>query len=273
MVWTAANRSRYDRRGQRYPSDLKNEEWAIVQPLLPVPQGHGRPRRYPLREIMNGIRYVLRYGIPWDAMPKDLPPSSLCYDYWRVLSDGGHLERINHELVMMDREKDGREASPTLAIIDAQSVKCDAPHGERGYDAGKKVLGRKRHVAVDSGGRLLAVKITSADVQDQDGGIPLVQRLVRLCPWIKTVVVDGGYKTRFIEAVQTGANRVVEVVKRPHLAKGFVLLPKRWKVEQSIGALTISRRLKTDYKSLLHVSAAAMLFASITQLLASITTG
>ena len=99
---------------------------------------------------------------------------------------------------MEDWEKAGREASPTLAIIDAQSVKCDAPQGERGYDAGKKVLGRKRHIAVDSGGRLLAVKITAANVQDQNGGIPLVKRLVRLCPWIKTVVVDGGYKTLFM---------------------------------------------------------------------------
>jgi putative transposase len=97
MVRTTANRSRHNRRGQIYPSDLKNEEWAIVQPLLPVRQGHGRPRQYPLREIMNGIRYVLRYGIPWDAMPKDLPPSSLCYDYWRLLCDDGHVERINHE--------------------------------------------------------------------------------------------------------------------------------------------------------------------------------
>ena len=116
---------------------------------------------------MNGIRYVLRYGIPWDAMPKDLPPSSICYDYWRLLSDGGHMERINHHLVMEDREKAGREASPTLAIVDAQSVKC------------------------------------------------------RLCPWIKTVVVDGDYKTLFIKAVQATANRVVEVVKRPDFAKGF----------------------------------------------------
>jgi len=238
-----------------------------------------------LREIMNGIRYVLRYGIPWDAMPKDLPPSSICYDYWRLLSDGGHMEQINHHLVMLDREKAGREASPTLAIVDAQSIKCDAPQGERGvacpwaglrpdpWDAGKKILGRKRHIAVDSGGRLLCVKVTSADVQDQDGGIPLVKRLVRLCPWIETVVVDGGYKTRFIEFVQATANRVVEVVKRPDFAKGFVLLPKRWKVEQTIGALTTSRRLKIDYESLIHVSAAAMLFASITRLLASITMG
>jgi transposase len=271
MVWTTMNRGRYDRRGQRYPSDLNNEEWAVLEALLPVASGQGRPRQHSLREIMNGIRYVLRYGIPWDAMPKDLPPSSICYDYWRRLSDGGHMDRINHELVMADRKKEGREASPSLVIIDAQSVKCDAPQGERGYDAGKKVFGRKRHIAVDSGGRLLAVRITSADVQDQDGGIPLIRQLVRLCPWIKTVVVDGGYKTRFIEAVKALANRTTEVIKRPDFAKGFILLPKRWKVEQSFGALTISRRLKTDYETLIHVSAAAMLFASITRLLASIT--
>jgi putative transposase len=271
MVWKPENRSRYDRRGERYPSDLKNEEWSVLGPMLPTPKGTGRPRTYQLREIMNGIRYVLRYGIPWDAMPRDLPPSSLCYDYWRMLSDGGHLDRINHELVMMDRLKAGREASPTLAIIDAQSVKCDAPHGERGYDAGKKVLGRKRHIAVDSDGRLLCVKVTPANVQDQNGGITLLKRLVRWCPFIQTVVVDGGYKTTFIEAVKATGNRVAEVVKRSEFAKGFVLLPKRWRVEQSIGALTISRRLKTDYESLIHVSAAAMLLASIGRLLASIT--
>ncbi len=271
MVWTPKNRPRYDRRGQRYPSDLSNEEWEVLGPHLPVAQGQGRPRDYSLREVMNGIRYVVRYGIPWDAMPKDLPPSSICYDYWRLLSDGGHMQRINHVLVMMDREKEGREASPTLAIIDAQSVKCDAPQGERGYDAGKKVQGRKRHVAVDSDGRLLGVRITSADVPDQTGGIALLKRLLPLFPWIATVVADGGYKATFVDFVQVTAKRVVEIVKRPEFAKGFVLLPKRWRVEQSIGALTRSRRLKRDYESLTHVSAATMLFASITRLLASIT--
>ena len=244
----------------------------MLEPLLPVARGQGRPRTHMLREVMNGIRYVQRYGIPWDAMPKDLPPGSICYDYWRVLTDGGHLDQINHLLVMADREKAGRQASPTLAIVDAQSVKCDAPQGERGYDAAKKVVGRKRHIAVDTDGRLLAVRITSADVQDQTGGIPMVRRLVKLCPWIKTVVVDGGYKKSFIEAVQAMADRAVEVVKRPDFAKGFVLLPKRWRVEQSIGALTISRRLKIDYETLIHVSAATMLFASIGRLLASVTT-
>jgi putative transposase len=271
LVWTDENRPRYDRRGQRYPSDLTNEEWAALEPLLPVAQGQGRPRTHVLREVMNGIRYVQRYGVPWDAVPRDLPPGSICYDYWRMLTDGGHLDRINHVLVMTDREQAGRQASPTLAIVDAQSVKCDAPQGERGYDAAKKVLGRKRHVAVDMDGRLLAVSVTRADVQDQDGGIELVRRLVRLCPWIRTVVVDGGYKKTFIEAVQAMAGRVAEVVKRPELAKGFVLLPKRWRVEQSIGALTISRRLKIDYETLTHVSAATILFASIGRLLASLT--
>jgi putative transposase len=132
-------------------------------------------------------------------------------------------------------------------------------------------MGRKRHLAVDSDGRLLAVMITPADVQDQEGGIPLVTRLVRLCPWITTVVVDGVYKSRFIEAVQAGMNRVVDVVLRPQFAKGFVLLPKRWRIEQSIGALTVSRRLKLDDDTLIHIAAAAMFFASITRLLASIT--
>jgi len=192
-------------------------------------------------------------------------------DYWRLLTDGGHMDGINHHLVMLDREKAGREASPTLAIVDAQSVKCDAPQGERGYDAGKKVKGRKRHIAVDIDGRLLAVRVTGAGVQDQDGGIPLVGRLVRLCPWIRTIVVDGGYKSRFIEAVQEKSSRIVEVIKRSQFAKGFVLLPKRWRVEQTIGVLTISRRLKVDYEALVHVSAAAMMFASISRLLASVT--
>ena len=114
MVWTDDNRARYDRRDQRYPSDVTDAEWVILGPLLPVAQGCGRPRVHLLREIMNGIRYVQRYGIPWDALPKDLPPHSLCYDYWRLLTDGGHMERINHHLVMADREKAGREASPTL---------------------------------------------------------------------------------------------------------------------------------------------------------------
>ena len=112
LVWTDENRPRYDRRGQRYPSDLTNEEWAVLEPLLPVARGQGRPRTHMLREVMNGIRYVQRYGIPWDAMPKDLPPWSICYDYWRVLTDGGHLDQINHVLVMQTERRPGGKPVP-----------------------------------------------------------------------------------------------------------------------------------------------------------------
>ena len=118
MVWTAENRGRYDRRGQRYPSDLTNEEWAALQPLLPVRQGRGRPRAHRLREVMNGIRYVVRYGIPWDAMPKDLPPSSICHDYWRLLSDGGHMEQINHRLMPVMRVDDRGAGGDMVLVAD-----------------------------------------------------------------------------------------------------------------------------------------------------------
>lgn len=123
----------------------------------------------------------------------------------------------------------------------------------------RKVLGRQRHPVVNSGGRLLAVMVPPAHVQDQDGGLKLVKRLVRLYPWVETVVVDGGYKTRFIAAVQSGLKHVVEVVLRPKGSKGFVHLPKRWRVTQRIGVLKISLRLKTYYETLCHVSTGATL--------------
>ena len=150
MVWNCKKRPLYSRHGQRYPSDLTNDEWKFLKPLLPATEGRGRPLRHSLREVINGIRYVQRYGIPWDAMPKGLPPGSICYDCWRLLTDGGHMERINHHLVMMDREKA------------AESIKHDAPQGERSGDAGKKFVSHKRHIAVGIKGRLLAAKITLA---------------------------------------------------------------------------------------------------------------
>jgi len=269
-MWTEETRARYDRRDLRYPSDLRDEEWAVLDPLLPADSKVGRPRKHSRREIMNGVRYVLRYGIPWDAMPKDLPPWSTCYDYWRMLGDAGRLEQINHLLVMDDREKAGRAASPTLAILDAQSVRCDAPKGPRGYDAGKKINGRKRHLAVDGGGRLLAAAVTTADVQDQDAGLPLAGRVAAVCPWVQTFVADGGYKRRFVEGVRDALDRAVEIVKRSEATRGFHVLPKRWKVEQSIGVLTQSRRLRCDYETLMHVSLGMLTTASIMRLVSSI---
>ena len=154
-----------------------------VEPLLPVVQGQGCPHTHALCEVMNSVRYVQRYSVIWDAMPKDLPPGSICYDHWRLLTDGGQLDCNNHVLVMADREQAGREASS------------------------------------------------------------LVRHLMRLCSWIRTVVPDGDCKKTFLEVVQVIAGRVSEVVRLPEFVKEFVLLLKRWRVEQSVGASTISRRL------------------------------
>ena len=132
LVWTDENRPRYDRRGQRYPSDLTNEEWAVLEPLLPVAAGQGRPRTHVLREVMNGIRYVQRYGVPWDAMPKDLPPGCICYDYWRLLTDGGHLDQINHVLVMADGNRQGGKPVPRWPLWTRSRSNATPPRASGG---------------------------------------------------------------------------------------------------------------------------------------------
>jgi putative transposase len=233
------------------------------------PRG-GRPRQHSIREIIKGIRYVLRYGIPWDAMPKDLPPHRIVYDYYRALAGGGQLEHINHLLLMTAREKAGRDASPTAVILDSQTVKCDAPQGQRAYDGAKGLVGRKRHVAVDTGGRVVAALVTAGDVTDQQGGILLAEKVCRLCPWVQTVIVDGGYKEGFRRYVEDTLGRKVEVVKRPNRAKSFVVLPKRWKVEQTFGILSISRRMKIDYETLIACSTSFLLLASIFRMITAI---
>jgi putative transposase len=263
-MWTDEQRQKYDRRGgRRYPSDLKDKEWEGLEPHLPL---EGRPRDYDFREVVNGVRYVLFYGIPWDATPKDLPPWWVLYAWYRFLADGDHLRQTNHLLLIKSREMVGREASPTAVILDSRSVKCVAPAGARGYDGAKQTSGRKQHMATDTGGRLIDVLVTTADVQDQDAGLVLAQRVVRLCPWVETFIVDGGYKETFRRGVEEVLKRKVEVVKRPAAAKGFVLLPKRWKVEQTFGVAAIRRRLRVDYESLLPCSTAMFLLASVFRL-------
>ena len=194
VVWIDENRPRYERRGQKLPgcnsaATLTNDERTVLEPRLRMVRGKRRPSRHRRREVMNGIRHIYRYGVPWGAMPKELPPGCDCHDSWQLLADDGHLERFNHGPVMADLEKAEREASPTLAIIDPRTVKCDAPQGEVGesvalprtFDAARKVVSCRRHMTAGTDGRLLAVSVTGAAMQDQDGGIGLVHRLVRLC--------------------------------------------------------------------------------------------
>jgi transposase len=157
-MWTPTTREHHSRRAPRYETDLTDEEWRVIEPHLPPARTTGRPRAWPMREIVNAIFYVLRGGMAWRLLPSDFPPWSTIYRWFAAWRDGCVFERINHSLVMADRERAGREASPSAAIIDSQSVKTTEAGGPRGYDAGKKINGRKRFS--DLGLGLLAFRST-----------------------------------------------------------------------------------------------------------------
>jgi len=266
-MWKAENRGRYDRSKLRYPSDLTNEEWAYVEPL--IPPGKGRMRRVNVREVMNGIMYILSTGCQWRAIPKDLPPRSTLFDYLDLWSYDGTLDRIHHALYVECRERDEREASPTAAIIDSQSVKSAEKGGPRidphGYDAGKKIKGKKRHILVDTLGLLLHAIIHPADIQDRDGGILLLSTLFGMYPFLKKLFADGGYQgPEFQKALGKILPALdIEIVRRPAQAKGFVVLPRRWVVERTIAWLNRCRRLAKDWENLNRKALAFLRLASI----------
>ena len=257
------------RRGLRYPSDMSDAEWALVEPMIPPGRRGGRPRGVNLREVLNAIFYVLATGCQWQAMPKDLPPKSTAHHYFALWDWDGTLERIHYVLYVQCREQAGREASPTVAIIDSQSVKSAEKGGVSidppGYDSGKKIKGRKRHLLVDTEGLVLQVIVHAADIQDRDGGQLLLATLFGLFPFLRKLYADGGYQgPKFQEAVKRVLRRVkLEIVKRSDAVKGFVVLPKRWIVERTIGWLNRCRRLAKDWENLNRKALAFLRLASI----------
>ena len=180
-------------------SDLTDEEWALIEPHIPPAKRGGNKRTVKLREVVNGLMYILSTGCQWRAIPKDLPPRSTLYDYFDLWSWDGTLDRIHHALYVECRERAEREASPTAAIIDSQSVKSaekGGPHDPHGYDAGKKIKGKKRHILVDTQGLLMHAIVHAADVQDRDGGVLLMATLFGLYPFLLKLYADGGYQGR-----------------------------------------------------------------------------
>jgi transposase len=268
-MWTKENRGRYDRSGLRYESDLTDEEWAEIAPLLPPARPGGNKRSVNLREVMNGLMYILSTGCQWRAIPKDLAPRSTIYDYFDRWQWDGTLERIHHALYSKCREQAAREAGPTVAIIDAQSVKSAEKGGahidSHGYDAGKKIKGKKRHVLVDARGLVLHAIVTAADIQDRDGGAWLLGTLFGLYPFLLKLYADGGYQgPEFRKSVKAVLSQVrVEIVKRSDQVKGFVVLPKRWVVERTLAWLNRCRRLGKDWENLNHKARAFLLMASV----------
>jgi transposase len=262
-MWTLTTRERYSRSSLRYETDLTDAEWALIEPHLPPPSDRGRPRSWPLREVLNGIFYVLRGGIAWRLMPTDLPPWQSVYRWFATWRGSGLFATLNHALVMADRERVGREASPTAAILDSQSVKTTESGGPRGYDAGKKVKGRKRQALVDTEGRALVLQVQAANVQDRDGAVPLLEASRALFPWIEHLFADSNYSG---DKVATATRIVVEIVTRSPDQVGFAVQPRRWVVERFFAWINRNRRLAKDVEATV-ASAQAFLYAASVMLL------
>jgi putative transposase len=247
-----------------YDTDLTDAQWAILGPLLPPPPGGGRPPTVDRREVLDAILYLLRSGCAWDLLPHDFPPPGTVYGYFNQWRRDGTIARVHDALRQMVREADERQAEASAASIDSQSVKTTEVGGIKGFDAGKKVKGRKRHLLVDTLGLLMAVVVHSAGVQDYHGARAVFDRVKGGCPRLGVVWADGIYEKKGLMAyVGSECTWELRVIKRSDGVKGFERLPKRWVVERTFAWLGRYRRLSKDYEALPETSEAMIQMAMI----------
>ncbi len=245
-----------ERQTKRYPTDLTDAEWAHVEPFLPKPGRIGRRREVDLREVLNAIRYVARTGCGWRMLPKDFPPWQTVYWWFRRFVRLMLFRSIHNIAVMVDRERAGREASPTAGVLDSQTVKAPAAGAKRGYDGAKRTVGRKRHIAVDTDGRLLMVNLTTADISDSAGAQAILDAPRKRWPWIRHLFADSAYDRGKLMDKAAFLDFTVEVVRRIDKDPGFKVVPRRWVVERTFAWLTRWRRLVRDYEARIDVSEA-----------------
>lgn len=252
----------------RYPSDMSDAEWQVVRGVLPVPawlEGRGgKPEGYCHRQMLDAVRYVVDNGIKWRSIPSDFPAWDRVYAFFRRWRDNGLVKEFHDRLRGQVRVREGREAEPSAAIIDSQSVKAAAsvPAASRGYDGGKKINGRKRHVIVDSLGLLLMVRVTPADVTDRQAAHTMMPQLTARHRKIRLLWADGGYTGGLIDFARDQLRLTLSIVKRSDDMSGFVVLSRRWVVERSLSWLMRSRRLARDYEALPVSSEAIALWSA-----------
>jgi putative transposase len=233
----------------RYTTDLNDTEWQLLQHCFPKPGKTGRPREHSYRELLNAMFYLVRTSCQWRNLPKDFAPWGTVYHYFRKWKKRGLWETIHARLRQQVRVAEDRESQPSAAIVDSQSVKSSECSDERGYDAGKKINGRKRHLLVDTIGLVLLVMVLPANIQDRDGARQLLDKHFgrRTRRLVKHIWADGGYAGTLVAWALAMWRCTVEIVKRTELHT-FKVLPRRWVVERTFGWLNRYRRLSRDYE-------------------------